>query len=198
MLGLDAGLHYPFALNSSYVISAGNLNWLSNNGFNKWMNFNSCFVSATNTSSTNSNWCYSTGNDVIDRFLGLRFLFSGNIHYGWARLDAVHVTMDSGFTIKDYAYNPTPGASIMPGDGIPLGIDDNIFSGVKIVALNKSIALFNLPQQTNYRLFSITGQSVLDGKTTNNTHVIEANTLASGIYIIELKDNTSNAIIIKK
>ncbi|MCH7524767.1 MAG: T9SS type A sorting domain-containing protein [Bacteroidetes bacterium] len=66
------------------------------------------------------------------------------------------------------------------------------------MAINKSIALFNLLQATNYRLFSITGQSVLDGKITNNTYVIEANTLANGIYIIELQDAESNAVIRKK
>ena len=66
------------------------------------------------------------------------------------------------------------------------------------MALNKSIALFNLPQQTNFRLFNITGQSVLDGKIENNTHVIEANTLASGIYIIELTDASSKSVIRKK
>jgi len=86
----------------------------------------------------------------------------------------------------------------MAGEGITPGLDDNVFNSVKIVALNKSIAIFNLPQQTNYRLFSITGQSVLNGKIENNTHVIEANTLANGIYIIELKDNTSSAVIRKK
>ena len=66
------------------------------------------------------------------------------------------------------------------------------------MALNKSIALFNLPQETDYRVFNMAGQAVLDGKISNDTHVIEANTLASGIYIIELADSNSKAIIRKK
>lgn len=102
------------------------------------------------------------------------------------------------WVIKDYANNSTPNASIDAGEGIPLGVDDNVFSGIKIVALNKNIALFNLPQQTNYRLFSLTVQSVLNGKIANSTHVIEANTLATDVYIIELKDTDSNAVIRKK
>jgi hypothetical protein len=32
----------------------------------------------------------------------------------------------------------------------------------------------------------------------DNTYVIEANILSSGIYIIELKDTTSNAVFRKK
>ena len=79
-----------------------------------------------------------------------------------------------------------------------MGIEDNQFNNIKVIALNKSIALYNLPQQTNYRLFSITGQSVLDGNIENNIHVIEANTLATGVYIVELKDKDTNAVIRKK
>ena len=152
------------------------------------MNWNYCNYSS-------SQWC-----GVTDKFLGLRFDISGITHYGWARLD---VPLNaSGWVIKDYAYNAT---QTVPGFGDPitagqttLGLDDNELSKIKIVALNKSNALFNLPQQTNYRLFSITGQSVLDGKITNSTHVIEANTLATGVYILELKDVDSNAVIRKK
>jgi len=138
---------------------------------------------------TGSQFCGTTGG-----FIGVKFAIGADTHYGWVRLD---VTNNSNFVIKDYAYNETPDEEITAGQ-TTLGLEDNELSKIKIVALNKSIALFNLPQQTNYRLFSLTGQSVLDGKITNNTYVIEANTLASGIYIIELKDNTSNAVIRKK
>ncbi len=79
-----------------------------------------------------------------------------------------------------------------------LGLEDSVLAGIKIVASNKSIALFNLPQTTNYRLYSITGQSVLDGKISGSNHVIDAKTLASGVYIIEIKDANSNAKMQKK
>jgi len=69
---------------------------------------------------------------------------------------------------------------------------------VKIIALNKSIALYNLPETTNYKLYSMTGQSVLNGKIENDTHVIEANSISSGVYIIELEDSNSKAVIRKK
>lgn len=138
--------------------------------------------------------------------IGLRFQIEGNTHYGWARLDVG--ANQNNWVIKDYAYNASlagsgrdilaEGAPIMAGEGLPLGIDDNVFSKIKIVALNKSIALFNLPQETNYRLYSLTGQSVLDGKIENDTYVIEAKTLSSGVYIIELEDNNSKAVIRKK
>ena len=86
----------------------------------------------------------------------------------------------------------------MAGEGGSLSIEKNDFSKIKIVVLNKSIALYNLPETSSYKLYTMTGQSVLDGKIENNTYVIEANTLASGVYIIELKDANSDAVISKK
>lgn len=190
MGGVSDNYKYPFALNQDAIISSLKTDWINN--YFQTLNVSSCFYSSP--SGDYNNWC-----NVTDKYLGLRFLIGANTHYGWARLD-VSKTLSypaSWWILKDYAYNSTPDAPINAGQQT-LGLDDNIFSNVKIVALNKSIALFNLPQQTNYRLFSLTGQSVLDGKITNNTYVIEANTLASGIYIIELKDNTTNAVIRKK
>lgn len=79
-----------------------------------------------------------------------------------------------------------------------LGLEDSVLTGIKIVASNKSIALYNLPQSTNYRVYSITGQSILDGKINGSNHVIDAKTLASGVYIIEIKDANFNAKMQKK
>lgn len=183
--------YYVNALNQGAVISAANPSW--QNYSYQYLNYYSCIGS-------NSQWC-----GVTDKFIGLRFDIAGNTHYGWARLDVA--INQSNWVIKDYAYNSdlasgrgimAEGASIMAGEGRPLSIDDNVFSKVKITSLNRSIALFNLPQHTNYKLFSLTGQSVLDGKIDTNIYVIEAKTLSAGIYIIELEDANSNAVIRKK
>jgi len=189
---------YPFALDNGTVISSAvasfnsvTANW--NSGPDQYMNDRSCYYGG-------SNWCDSSG-VLTDKYLGLRFTITtgpeAGVHYGWARLD-VNNDPGTGWVVKDFAYHITPDAPINAGQTTTLGIEDNQLNNVKIVALNKSIALFNLPQQTNYRLFSLTGQSVLDGNIDNNTHVIEANTLATGIYILELKDMDTNAVIRKK
>jgi len=189
---------YPFALDNGTVISSAvasfnsdAANW--NSGPDQYMNDRSCYYGG-------SNWCDSSG-VLTDKYLGLRFTITtgpeAGVHYGWARLD-VNNDPSTGWVVKDFAYHKTPDAPITAGQTTTLGIGDNHLNNVKIVALNKSIALFNLPQQTNFRLFSLTGQSVLDGKIENNTHVIEANTLATGIYILELKDMDTNAVIRKK
>ncbi len=187
---LSSYFAFPYALNIGDPISnMASGNWMNNSYSSAYMSLN--YGSQAGTCSVGY-WC-----DVDNKYLGLRFDISGVRHYGWVKLRVDPI--GDVWVIKGYAYEKSPGVLINAGDGDPsLGIDDNIFSGVKIVALNKSIALYNLPQTTSYRLFSLTGQSVLDGKITNNTHVIEANTLATGIYIIELKDKTSNAVIRKK
>jgi len=174
---------YPFALNIDDLIGPTQSQWFSHHSRFGSLNYNSCNY-------VNSNWC-----GVTDKFLGLRFKIGSDTHYGWARLDVDYSA--ANWIIKDFAYEQTQGVGITAGAGL-LGLDENIFSEIKIVALNKSVALFNLPQNTNYKLFTITGQSVLDGKTDNDTYVIDANTLSSGIYIIELKDANSKAVIRKK
>jgi hypothetical protein len=79
-----------------------------------------------------------------------------------------------------------------------LGLEDNVISEVKIKAFNKSVSLHNLPSRTNYQLFNMSGQSVLNGKISSSEYTIEANTLSTGIYIIELRDLNSNAVVRKK
>ncbi|HLT33897.1 MAG TPA: hypothetical protein VKZ98_08915, partial [Aquaticitalea sp.] len=71
-------------------------------------------------------------------------------------------------------------------------------NNIKIVALNKSISLFNLPENTKYDLISISGKSVLKGNTNGNTYVIEANSIANGIFVLELNNVETNTVIRKK
>lgn len=172
---------YPFALNSGYIISSGNTNWNSSYYYQS-MNWGSCNY-------PNSNWC-----NVTDKFLGIRFKINGNTHFGWARLDVINA---SNWILKDYAYNSTPGEPIEAGQQT---LSTNIFdeNKTRIVALNKTIGLYNLPGKTEFSLYSMTGQQVLNGETNYKMHTIEANYVATGVYIIELKDVNSKAITRKK
>lgn len=189
---------YPFALSSGAVISSGNANWQSASGGWQSLAWNSTSLPVCNFS---SNWC-----DTSEKFLGLKFqLETGTeIYFGWARVKINTANTPGDFTILDYAYNATDTDDNGIGDPInagqiTLGIDDNdLASRVKVVALNKSIALYNLPEATNYKLFSMTGQEVLKGQSNGSTSVIEAKTLASGVYIVEIADADSSAVLRKK
>ncbi|MFC4721572.1 T9SS type A sorting domain-containing protein [Geojedonia litorea] len=79
-----------------------------------------------------------------------------------------------------------------------LGNDDLSLNKLKIVALHKSIALYNLPDATDFTLYTITGQKIKEGSTNQDTYVIENETLPTGIYVLEIKDTNSNAVLKKK
>ena len=146
------------------------------------MNYNSCSF---------GNWC-----SVTDRYLGLRFNIGGNTHYGWARIDVPNNASDS-WTVKDYAYNINAGAPINAGQQT-LSVETNNLQDVRIVALNKSIGLYNLTETSRYTLYSISGKQILTGTTSSEMSVIEANQVATGVYILELNGEDSNTIIRKK
>ena len=186
---------YPFALNSSAIISSAQTTWM-NGGF-QGMNSNSCAF-------PNNQWCDGSS----DKFLGLKLYIDGGpgtindkTYYGWAR---VNVPLNpSGWMIKDYAYNSTDTNGDGIGDPITagqtvLGIEDNIFSKLKIVTFHKSIGLYNLPETSKYTIYNMIGQEVLKGSTSEREYVIEAASLTSGVYIVELGDANTNAVIRKK
>ena len=182
--GSSSSFAYPYALSNGGVISAGAAGSWFNNGFSNGyqsLNYGSCSY---------GNWCA-----ITDGYLGLRFDVGGNLHYAWARLD---VDQDgANWSIKEYAFNETPDAAINAGQQT-LSVNSQSLEQVRIVALNKSIGLYQLNNQTNYTLYSMTGQKVLSGTTSESMHVIEANTMASGIYLIELEDQETKARIKKK
>lgn len=55
--------------------------------------------------------------NVTDRYLGLRFQIGTNIHYGWVRMDvsADWQTLTIAATVKDWAYESSPGQPIHTG-----------------------------------------------------------------------------------
>ena len=108
--GSSGSYVYPYALNSGDIINGG-LPFQSNS-----LQTMVSYLGIIDYPSLGAVYgFYSNGNwiGVSDKYLGLKFQIGADTHYGWARLDcgADHHT----FTIKDYAYNATPDASIIAG-----------------------------------------------------------------------------------
>ena len=187
----------PYALSASAAISnSASGTWLNGNNVANMrmsLNYGSQYIaSISDYACSGGYWC-----DVTDKYLGLRFDISGSVHYGWVKLDVSAV--GDVWVIKEYAYHKTPNTPLLAGEGTPTAdIKDNVFSSVKIVALNKTIGLYNLPDRVNYKVFNMSGQSVLNGEIQSKIQVIEANTLSNGIYIVELQDADTNTVIRKK
>ena len=54
--------------------------------------------------------------NVKDRYLGMKFVIKGKIHYGWARLNvSVQLPLTINATLTGYAYETTPNKSIIAG-----------------------------------------------------------------------------------
>ena len=160
------------------VDSNNSVNFLARTDFN----YDGCY--------SNSQFC-----DGNDGYVGLHFKIGTETHYGWIRIQVA--ASGESIIIKDFAYNSVAGEPITVGD-TTLNIDNYSVNDVRVVAIQKNISLYNLPENTSYNLYSISGQSVLKGNTQGKTHVIEATTMANGIYILEMKDESSNAVIRKK
>jgi hypothetical protein len=53
--------------------------------------------------------------NVKNRYLGLKFLINGKVHYGWARLSVHDKLAQMSATLTGYAYETLPGKSILAG-----------------------------------------------------------------------------------
>jgi hypothetical protein len=59
--------------------------------------------------------CNGPWKNVSNRYLGLKFLIKGNMHYGWARLNATCSNLTVTATLTGYAYETTPNKPIITG-----------------------------------------------------------------------------------
>lgn len=68
----------------------------------------------------------------------------------------------------------------------------------KIGCVNQYISIYNINSNVNYKVLSLTGQTIIEGKTDIETHTIDATSLASGVYIVEIENPLTQAIFRKK
>jgi len=113
--------------------------------------------------------------------------FDYNTTYYWS-IEAINCGGTSTPTVWSFTTEMDPA----------LSIEDNALSKIKVVALHKSIGLYNLQEPTNYKILNMAGQEVLKGASSLGDYFIEATSLASGVYIVELSDKTSNSVFRKK
>ncbi|SDB29835.1 Por secretion system C-terminal sorting domain-containing protein [Flavobacteriaceae bacterium MAR_2010_188] len=132
--------------------------------------------------SNESGGCYFDWKDKNDRYLGLRFLINGLKHYGWARIE---VTSPSEWIVKDYAYNATPNEAIITGEMV-LSWEEANHKEVKIIVSHKNVSVYNLVDYSNYNLYALNGQKIIDGHLEKFDNKINFENLNSGLYVIEL------------
>ncbi|GLB50450.1 T9SS type A sorting domain-containing protein [Neptunitalea lumnitzerae] len=181
----DSGYYaYPFALDAGDIISSGQTSWNNNSFSYGYMSLN---------------YAGYDGNfiGVTDKYVGVRFAISGAIHYGWVRLDVD--ASGSSWVVKDFAYNVTPGAAIEAGQTVLATDDTDLANTIKVVAMNKTVSLFNLPESSDYKVYNTAGQVIMNGSYSNtDVATIELGGVSNGVYIVEITDVASKAVFRKK
>lgn len=141
---------------------------------------------------------YNYGNFVgaTNKFIGLRFQIDGLDHYGWVRIDMA--SDGSTITIKDYAYDATPGATSYCGQTVTGIKEHNTMKEVTIFSANKTINvnMNNTPLQGIVSVTNSMGQEVANVKVTDAQMTIPMDNASTGIYFVTVTQE--NARFTKK
>jgi hypothetical protein len=135
-----------------------------------------------NTQGTTGNWI-----GVNDKYLGMYFIYKGQMYCGWARLDID--AAPTNFTFKDYACKTIPFDGILTGEGIPVGIwTKNQIQNHSIYMANHRLFL-ELQGEGSYliSILTIEGQVAKTIKADKSTREIILSDLKSGCYLISVE-----------
>ncbi|MCA6363390.1 MAG: T9SS type A sorting domain-containing protein [Bacteroidetes bacterium] len=170
---------FPTALNAGDSIRPGATDWIdaSVNG-----GFQYLAVVLPQPGPMYGNWP-----GISDKYLGVRFAAGSQTHYGWARIS---VSADGGtITLKEYAYNTTPGAGITAGQTTLVGVAEQT-AGVPNVHVYDRTLFVNLPAETPtggmLQVFSASGQIVRAESITDPAMRISLGDLATGVYMVQI------------
>ena len=201
-VGNNLSYPYPSALSLNTLIDNSSFEWLST--ANQSLISRIWFIPPPRGGSplwqTRGNW-----NGASDKYVPLQLDVSSQKYYGWARLDAATNAMS--FTVKDYAYNSIPNQSILAGEPIATGINENSFAASINLFPNPannhlSIALGSNNKKVEVAIADITGKIVYT-TTIVETDKVEVNTneFAEGIYIVKIQSGefiSTKKLIIKR
>jgi len=105
---LDDAFHRALKLNYGDVISGNQI----------WPVFGRFATRTYGSGSDSYPWTWGFWVDVQNKYAGLRVMFAGQYHYGWARFDMQlgnQYGVQNLITLKDYAYNSQPNQQILAG-----------------------------------------------------------------------------------
>jgi hypothetical protein len=122
-----------------------------------------------------------------DKYFGMRFQSGGQTYYGWAR---VSIPADgSSFTIKDFAYESTPGASITCGDqgtsGVMLPPEAH---GIEILQSGTQLTVTSTqPLNGTVDIYNLLGKHVRVLPVSGNVVRVNIVDLPKGMYMVSVQ-----------
>jgi len=125
--------------------------------------------------------------NAIDKYMGVRFVDgSGNLHYGWVRMDVQNNPIK--IILKDFAYEQTQGKGIYAGSTISLGQNQvNPDNELNIFAFDKDVWIQVVPNSNSKLIISIsdiTGKVVYNHLTYESSFHLSMNNYDHGIYLV--------------
>lgn len=127
---------------------------------------------------------------VADKYLGFKFTVGANTHYGWARL-SVAANAET-ITIKEYAFNATPGSAINTCEGSTNGIESVSIEDKVLIKTTLNDATVNVTPDLvggTINLVSMTGQVVKTIVISDVNTTISFEGVESGIYSVAANFN---------
>lgn len=170
--------YYPFQLNANDAINSG-LSWISSSNQGSMV-----FIANGSPYGVSSHW--QTG--VTDKYLGFRLSDGGGgFYYGWFRCDLSNDLLT--LTIKDMGWNTTLNAAINAGQ-YNVSVSETLEGKVNVVNVNNilNISTTEVFTNGNVTVTSMNGQ-VVANQAINGTTSVDLNSLASGIYVVNVTFN---------
>jgi hypothetical protein len=184
MATMGSVVPYVSALAAGVTIGGAVTTWIVNDG-------SSPQLVKFALASTYSGATYGHFNDGAEHFIGCKFIIGANTHYGWVRVQCV--TGGGSGTIKDYAYNSTPNASILAG--ATNGIEDAATIENSIYAFNGNVYInFSSEIQGDINIFNSIGEFVTTEKISGQKTIINLSAQSKGIYLVKIASDKGNFI----
>ena len=159
----------PKALNKNDLIDAQQSSW---------------YNSYANAMHMSDNW-----KGMSDKILGLRILKNSNWYYGWTRLDVP--ADETFFTIKDYAYQSSPGLGLKAGETTGgTGIPFRQAAETKIIPQNNILLIErgDQPNSSELLMYNLAGVKLASYTIDAPVCSIDLTAFRSGLYFIELRN----------
>ena len=136
-----------------------------------------------------TNYAADWQDPVTDGYFGFKFDISGNIHYGWMRIDIPDNEVQ--MTIKDWAWNTVADAKILAGEGLTnTGVSVRGYLNSPELYPSPSSGLLNIrhnnPGLKSIEVYNNIGKRV---KTITNcsTNKVDLTDLKQGFYLVHFK-----------
>ncbi|MGL5890010.1 MAG: T9SS type A sorting domain-containing protein [Bacteroidia bacterium] len=140
---------------------------------------------------------YTWGNwaGLNDMYLGVRFTAASQTHYGWIRCSVN--TDGSVITLKDYAYNSTPGVGLTAGQSIAMNVAENASAQPQLHVYDRTLFVSlnaQSPVGGSVQISDITGRIVRTEMFTEPSMRFNLGDLSSGVYLVQYIQNDGTTI----